>query len=86
MTIGHSCLKALVSRPPAARWRHVGFDPGLIDEDQPCSVDLALMRLPALPLAGDIRLILLGGPICFFETARVRFDAPRGQLGRQLAQ
>lgn len=48
--------------PQAAQWRQVGFDPGLVDEDQSCSVNLVLMRLPALPLAG------LGGRICFFET------------------
>jgi hypothetical protein len=41
-------------------------DPGLVEEDQPRGVNFVLVRLPALPPAGDIGSILLGGPICFF--------------------
>jgi hypothetical protein len=66
MTMGHSCLEALASWPPAAQRRHVGFDPGLVDEDQPPGVNLVLMRFPALPFASDVRSILLGRPNCFF--------------------
>jgi len=64
--MGHLCFETLTSRPPTAQWRHVGFDPGLVNEDQPRSVNLALMGLPAVSLARDIWPILLGGPICFF--------------------
>lgn len=59
-------LETLASWSPPAQGRHVGFDPGLIDEDQPRSVNLALTRFPALPLAGDVGSILLGGQNCFF--------------------
>ncbi len=44
----------------------VGLDPGLIDEDQPARVDLALMGLPAGALEGDVRARLLGGQHGFF--------------------
>ena len=40
---------------------HVGFDPGLVNEDQPRGVNLVLVRLPALPLVGDVGSIPLGG-------------------------
>jgi hypothetical protein len=66
MAVGHRCLQPPASRTPAAKGSHIGFDPGLVNEDQPRGVNLTLMGLPALPPARDIRPILLGGPICFF--------------------
>lgn len=45
---------------------HVGFGPGLVDEYQAGGIDFALMPLPALPLEGDVRSILLGGQYGFF--------------------
>jgi len=66
MAVRHHCMEALVSRSPATQWRHVGFDPGLVDEHQPRGVNLVLVCLPALPLTGDVRSILLGGSACFF--------------------
>jgi len=66
MAVRHHGLETLASRLPATQRRHVGFDQGLVDKDQPRGVNPVLVRLPALPLAGDIGSILLGGPICFF--------------------
>jgi hypothetical protein len=52
--------------------RHVGFGPGLIDEDQARGIDAALIGSPArampadvraIPLAGDERLFLSVTPI-----------------------
>jgi hypothetical protein len=45
---------------------HVGLDPGLIDEGEAFRVDAMLMGLPALPLACDVRPVLLGRQNAFF--------------------
>jgi hypothetical protein len=66
MAEGCRCFETLPTRPPAAQRRHVGFDPGLIDEDQARSVNPALMNLPADPFTGDICAILLGWQDRFF--------------------
>jgi hypothetical protein len=66
MAVRHHCMEALASRSPATQRRHVGFDPGFVGEHQPRGVNFILTRLPALPLAGDVGSILLGGPACFF--------------------
>jgi hypothetical protein len=63
---GGDAFETLPTRPPAAQWRHVGFDPGLIDEDQARSVNPALMDLPAYTFTGDIAAILFGWPDRFF--------------------
>lgn len=60
MTVGRTGLETLAAWSPAAQRRHVGLDPGLADEDELRRVDPALMGLPALPLAGDVRPRLLG--------------------------
>jgi hypothetical protein len=46
--------------------RHVGFRPGLVDEDKSPGVDLRLTRLPLLTPPGDIRPVLFGGAKAFF--------------------
>ena len=69
-------------RPPASMWRlsdepfaasampmgarHVGLDPGLVDEDQASWIEFALMRLPAYAPPGDVRPVLLGCVQAFF--------------------
>lgn len=61
--LGH---KPLAARAAAMGPRHVGFDPGLVDEDQLVGRQL---RLPfAMRLAGlrDVRPVLLGGVQRFF--------------------
>jgi hypothetical protein len=66
MTEGRRRFETLPTRPPAAQRRHVGFDPGLIDEDQARSVNPALMGLPAYAFTSDIGAILLGRLDRFF--------------------
>jgi hypothetical protein len=45
---------------------HVGLDPRLIDEDQSCLSDLALMLLPLSAPPGDVGAILLTGAQALF--------------------
>ena len=66
MTEGHRRFETLPTRPPATQRRHVGFDLGLIDEDEARRVNPALMGLPACAFTGDIGAILLGWPDRFF--------------------
>jgi hypothetical protein len=40
--------------------RHVGFRPGLVDENQPGGMNRSLARLPAFAPEGDVRPILFG--------------------------
>ena len=58
--------QAFAFRSPAAQRRHVGLDPGLIDEDQPARVETGLPGAPALSPPCDIRAGLLKGEQCFF--------------------
>ncbi len=56
----------LSPRTPATGPDHVGLGPGLIDEDEPRRIDLALMPLPPGAAAGDVRPVLLAGVHGFF--------------------
>ena len=58
--------QALAPRPPAAQRRHVGLDPGFVDEDQPAGIEAALPGSPPLSLAGDVGPGLLKGEQRFF--------------------
>jgi hypothetical protein len=40
---------------------HIGFGPGLVDKDQPFSVEPALVFLPPLAPAGDVGAVLFAG-------------------------
>ena len=51
---------------PAVGPDHVGLGPGLIDEDQPPRVNLALMALPPRPAPGDVGAVLFAGVHGFF--------------------
>jgi len=62
----------LPSWSPAAQWRHVGFHPGLVEEDETLRVDTVLMALPTLPLTGNVWPILLGGENAFFYSSDLR--------------
>jgi hypothetical protein len=66
VTVRNPRRQALSPRSPAAQRRHVGLDPGLIEEDEPLRVDAMLMGLPSLPLASDVWPILLGRQNAFF--------------------
>ena len=58
--------KALASGASAVGAGHVGFGPGLVDEDEPLRIDRRLTRLPPLTPPGDVRPVLFGGAKAFF--------------------
>ncbi len=60
-TLADACLWS-----PASDRRHVGLDPGLINEDQPVGIEVLLQGLPSLSSAGDIATSLLKGKQRFF--------------------
>lgn len=59
VTVGNLGQVGLAARAPAACPGHVGFDPGLVEEDQALWVNLVLMGFPACPEARQLRSILL---------------------------
>ena len=86
--------EALASGASAMGARHVGFRPGLVDEEEPPRIDRRLTRLPPLTPPGDVRPVLFGGAKAFFERhafmlekmpKRVvaRDQPPVGQLPKQ---
>ena len=58
--------EAFASGASAMGARHVGFRPGLVDEDKPPRIDRRLTRLPPLTPPGDVRPVLFGGAKAFF--------------------
>lgn len=52
--------------PPSAQRRHVGLDPGFVDEDEPGRIEAGLPDLPAPAPAGDVGTGLLKGEQRFF--------------------
>ena len=62
------CLggQGLAPHTPAVGADHVGLGPGLIDEDQPPRVNLALMPLPPSAASGHVGPVLLAGAHGFF--------------------
>jgi hypothetical protein len=58
--------QALSARSPAAQRRHVGLDPGLVDEDEPVRLYTLLIGLPSPALASDVWPILLSRQNAFF--------------------
>lgn len=58
--------QSFAPRPPTSDRRHVGFDPGLVDEDEAAGVKLSLMALPACPATGDVWAILFARLHGFF--------------------
>jgi hypothetical protein len=51
---------------PSPDGRHVGLDPGLVNEDQPFRIETMLQVLPPLSSARDIGTGLLKGEQRFF--------------------
>jgi hypothetical protein len=45
---------------------HLGVGPGLVDEHQRLRIEARLAGLPARPVLGDVRPVLLGGVLGFF--------------------
>jgi hypothetical protein len=66
MPVRRLSAQALPSRPPAMGADHVGFCPGLIDEDEAGGINLSLMPFPACPSARDVGPVLLGRQQRFF--------------------
>jgi hypothetical protein len=56
----------LASRRAAMGPRHIGFSPGLIDEDQAGRIKPPLILSPLRPPPGDVWTILLAGVQAFF--------------------
>jgi hypothetical protein len=66
MPVRRLSAQALPSRPPAMGADHVGFCPGLINEDEAGGINLSLMPFPACPSARDVGPVLLGRQQRFF--------------------
>ena len=65
-SLRHLGDQTLASGATAMHAGHVGLDPRLVDEDQSCRRDLALMGLPLPAPPGDIGTILLAGAQALF--------------------
>ena len=59
VTMRNLCNQRLSTLAPAAGARHVGFDPGFVNEDKPIRIKSMLMGLPACPEPGHLRPVLL---------------------------
>ena len=66
VTVRSKAAQAFAPRPPAAQRRHVGLDPGFVDEHQPSRVETGLQGPPVLPSPRDIGAGLLKGEQRFF--------------------
>jgi len=56
----------LAAPVPAARARHVGFGPGLVDEDEASGINQGLVFFPTHAASRDVGTVLLGGVQGFF--------------------
>ncbi len=61
MAMGNRRPQSLTAWGAAMGARHVGFRPGLIDEDQPVGVEIDLAVKPVLPFLQDVRAVLFAG-------------------------
>ena len=66
MAMRHLGMQRRTAAMPAMGARHVGLGPGLVDEDEACRIDAALMPPPPAPPPRDVRSILLAGEDGFF--------------------
>ena len=66
MSVRGEAAQAFALRPPPSKRRHVGLDPGFIDEDQPSWIEASLPGSPALSPSRDVSARLLKGEQCFF--------------------
>jgi hypothetical protein len=66
VTVRDHAGEPLAARAPAADRRHIGLDPGLVDEDQPSRIEAALIFLPLSPPARDVRTALFAWQNGFF--------------------
>jgi hypothetical protein len=66
VAVRSEAAQTLAPGAPAAQRRHVGLDPGLVDEDQALWVEAGLPGAPALPSPRNVGAGLLKGEYCFF--------------------
>ena len=66
MAVRSEAAQALSPWPPAAKWGHVGLDPGLVDEDQTRRIEATLPRPPAPTATGNVGPPLLKSEQRFF--------------------
>ena len=66
MAVRGKATQALSFFSPAIEWRHIGLDPGFINEDQSFGIETILQAAPALPAASDVSAGLLKGKQRFF--------------------
>ena len=64
--VGGIAAQPLALGPPAAQRRHVGSNPGLVDEDETARIETALPGHPAAAQPGDVRPGLLKREQRFF--------------------
>src|ERR1700736_4678765 len=57
--------------------RHVGLNPGLVEEDEVFGDQAWLVLSPRRPRGGDVRTVLLGGMECLFLRVRPKADRYR---------
>ena len=70
VTVRHGTDRALSAQRPAISPRHIGLDPGLIDEDQMSGVQRWLILAPGGPRRGNVWAILFGGMERLFLSVR----------------
>ncbi len=61
----------------AAKARHVGGRPGLVDEDEPSRIEVELALEPGFPARQDVRTVLLRGVNTLFLNVRPRESKKR---------
>src|SRR5690348_17725198 len=66
VAVGGEAAQPLALRAPSAQRRHVGLDPGFVDEDQPLWIEIGLPGSTALTPARDVGAGLLKGEQGFF--------------------
>jgi hypothetical protein len=66
VTVRGEAAQACPFGTPAPQGGHVGFDPGLIDEDQPARIEPGLPGSPTLAPTRDVGASLFEGEQCFF--------------------
>jgi len=66
VAVRREAAQRLAFLPPAAQRRHVGLDPGLVDEDETPWIEPPLQRAPALALSRNVGASLLKREQRFF--------------------
>ena len=66
MPMWNVCAQRLTAPIPAMAARHIGLNPGLVDEDQTAGIDASLVQFPPAAVASDVGSFLLAGEHGFF--------------------